>query len=131
MPDLALGGRRQDGHYASVFAKALDRVAICIRRHLRKSAQRRPHIEYLHRRLVDEGYWWFHEEHQNTIFRICTRREGLEYLGEPAHTHLGKARPAGAETNHRKRMLETQEILSRLGGGPGPVSRPRSKAARI
>ena len=105
----------EDGYYSSAFGRALDRMAVCIRRHLREPAQRLPHIEYLHRRLVDDVYWWFHEKYQNAIFKICTRREDLEYLEKLHHAHLEKARPAGADTYHQKRMLETREaILSGL-----------------
>ena len=110
----------EDGHYSSAFAKALDRMAICIRRHLREPAQRRPHIEYLHRRLVDAKYYWFHREYQKAVFGICARREDLEYLEELHHAHLGKAQPATDDISYQKRMLEIREaILSRLGKGPG------------
>ena len=107
----------EDGYYASAFARALDRMAVCIRRHIREPAKRRPHIEYLHRRLVDKDYWWFHGEYQNTIFRICTRREDLEYLEELHRDHPGKEQPVEAGYTYRRNMLETREgILSRLGG---------------
>ena len=110
----------EDGYYTSMFTKALDRMAVCIRRHIREPARRRPHIEYLHRRLVDAEYHWFDEEYQNAVFGICARRADLEHLEELHHAHLGKAHPVTDDTNYQERMLEIREaILSRLGGGPG------------
>lgn len=111
----------EDGYYSSAFARALDRMAVCIRRHLREPARRRPHIEYLHRRLVDTRYYWFHDEYRKAVFRICARREDLECLDGLHHAHLGKAQPASDDASYQKKMLETRDaILSRLGGSvPG------------
>jgi hypothetical protein len=107
----------ESGYYAPSFAKALDRMAACIRRHLCEPARRRPHIEYLHRWLVDAEYWWFHDVYQKAIFRICTRREDLEYLEGLHNAHLGKAQPASESAGYQDRMLETRDaILSRLRG---------------
>lgn len=108
----------EDSYYSSAFDRAMDRMAVCIRRHLRKPAQRRPHIQYLHRRFVDETFYWFGGEYSSALFRICTHNDDLAYL-KSLHDAYLKAMPATTSEPGRRpeRMLAMRDaLLARLDG---------------
>lgn len=109
----------EDGFYSSAFNRALDAMAICIKRHLRNPAQRRPHIRYLHRRFIDVDYYWFDDEYKGALFKICPHIEDLKYLTELHDAHMEEdTSPSPNDLSYYpKRMQEMRdELLSRLGG---------------
>lgn len=104
----------EDGYLSSAFSRALDRMVVCIRRHLRKPAQRRPHIQYLHRRFVDKIFYWYDDEYSSALFKICTRNDDLVYLKNLHDTYLETMPLTASETRHTERMLEMRDALLTL-----------------
>ena len=106
----------EDNYYSSSFGKALKRMATCIRRY-NKSDQRRPHIQYLHDRFIDDSYDWFHEKYKTALLCICANREDLEYLKGLHSVYMEKMRSSKFDRQHADIMRDMQtEISSRLAG---------------
>lgn len=101
----------ESDYYSSAFNRALDRMVVCIRRHMRKPDQRRPHIQYLHRRFVDEAYYWYGDEYRSALFKICIRDDDLAYLKNLHDSYLKTMPMTASETSHPERMLKMQDAL--------------------
>lgn len=118
------GVEDEDSHYSSAHAKALDRMASCIRRHLPEPAQRRPHIRYLHGMFADRHHWCFVENYRQPLSRMCPAREDLEYWHDLHGSLMEQEWVAHLQTWHRTEAENMQEeILGRLAGAGSPVRR--------
>ena len=122
------GVEDEDGHYSSAHARALDRMASCIRRHLPEPAQRRPHIGYLHGMFADRRYGFFLKNYLAALSGICPAREDLEYWHDLHVSLMEQGQVAHLQSWHRTHAeLMREEILDKLAGVGSPDQRARRR----
>lgn len=111
------------GHYSEAFATAVIKMAACIGQQ-KAGSERRPHIEYLHRRFLANDLDVHEGIYERALIDACTNRQDLEYLRGLNERALPEGAISKRAKGHYRRLaviLLHAEVLKGMGESAAAV----------